>query len=164
METTRGRVRHDYYEAAVGESAWRLHPLGAVACPWPLWEAVDEPDGLRVAVTAGFAGPTGHNNLRAPFLGSDLQNTLLYVPITTDGSIVDLASPGAEDLFDEAAWLDRIEEERVDAVAVVAPRPPELAAIEANPDRFRLVTSSACGDQGALYQVVDSAWARRPAG
>jgi hypothetical protein len=152
--TTRSAFRYRYYEASADLTAWRLHDLGTLSCSWPLWQAVDGSEGHRVLVTAGFGPPAGHNNARAPFLGSELQNTLVYAPITSDGAIVDLADDGGADRLDEAAWLARVHDEGADYVAVLAPSPPEQAVIDDHPERFERVASSACPDTpSTLYRV-----------
>lgn len=123
-----GRVRaaHRYavYEAAAEiDATYHMHPLHpAYASAWPIWRALDGEDGHTLAATAGW-DRLGHNWYRYPLLGSRLQNRVLYVPITEDGSIVDYRAP--EEVGrrgDYRAWLERLVEARVEYVVSLAPR------------------------------------------
>jgi hypothetical protein len=153
---SRARYRYEYYAANARYEAWRVEPLGEQACEWPLWEQVDREDGGRILVSTGFGAPTGHNNLRYPFLGSQLQHELVYVPITADGTIVDLAGPDAAALLDGDAWLRRVDESDVDLVALLDPLPPEAAVVADEPERFEELASVPCrGGTSAIYRALD---------
>ena len=108
-------------------------------------------------VSTGYF-PPGQHNLRFPFYGSELQNDLLSLPFTTDGEVVHLSDlpedVDARSLVDADAWLQRLDENQVDLVAVFGPEPPQAAAIDANPDRFELVAEGTCPDGGRLYRVL----------
>ena len=99
----------------------RIEPSYASA--WVLWQALDDPARPHViAATAGWDG-IGHNWYRYPLLGRRLQNRVLYVPVTADGSVI--AYRLRETLARRAsldAWLRRLVARRVDAVASLAPR------------------------------------------
>ncbi|HSL83315.1 MAG TPA: hypothetical protein VLF66_11110, partial [Thermoanaerobaculia bacterium] len=124
-----GRVRsaHRYetWAAAADPSApaFHMHALHRVyASAWPIWQALDDPRGHRLGVTAGW-DRVGHNWYRYPLLGSRLQNRVLYVPVTADGGIADYREP--EDVARRAsfgAWLERLVEAEVDHVVSLAPR------------------------------------------
>ncbi|MDX1997397.1 MAG: hypothetical protein SF066_06730 [Thermoanaerobaculia bacterium] len=101
---------------------FQSHPLtGAYVGQWPLWQALDDGVPRRIATVAGWDG-SGHNNYRFPLLGSRLQNTVVYVPITDDGSIVHaLDEHAAADRLSFAAWRDRLVAAEIDVVASLPP-------------------------------------------
>lgn len=117
--------RYEIWAAASDPASptFHMHALGAhYAAAWPIWKALDDPTGHRIAVTAGW-DRVGHNWYRYPLLGSRLQNRVLYVPITGDGSIVDYRTPTEVGRRgDYRAWLERLVEARVDYVVSLAPR------------------------------------------
>jgi hypothetical protein len=123
----RARAAHRYeiWAAAADPQAptFHMHALNTLyASAWPIWEALDDERGHRLAVTAGW-DRVGHNWYRYPLLGSRLQNRVLYVPVTTDGGIADYREP--EDVARRAsfgAWLERLVEAEVDHVVSLAPR------------------------------------------
>lgn len=112
-----------YAAAADRKPLFHMHPLHPVyAGAWDLWRLLDRGQAATLAVTAGWDG-LGHNWYRYPFLGSRLQNEVLYVPITRDGKTVpyrqmDLATEAAS----LAAWLGRLMEVEVDYIVSLAPR------------------------------------------
>jgi hypothetical protein len=118
--------------------AWDAHPLNPPnAASWPIWAHFDRGPAHRLAVTSGWDG-LGHNAFRYPLLGSRLQNEVLYVPVTRDGSIIDYRRAG--DVVREAdfeAWWRRLVEARVDHLVLLGPpNMPELDWVEQHPDRF----------------------------
>lgn len=125
VEGLRREHRYAIYEAAGDpvEPVFHMHALHArYASAWPIWRALDEPRGHRLAVTAGWDG-LGHNWYRYPLLGSRLQNRVLYVPVTADGGVVDYREE--EEVARRAsfgAWLERLVEAEVDHVVSLAPR------------------------------------------
>ena len=177
-----GEVRRAYryplYRAAVDSASpiFHMHPLSAgTTAAWPIWRELDRPpDGAaggsggfparRIAVTAGWDG-LGHNWYRYPLLGSRLQNDVLYVPITEDGSIVDYRE--REELARRAssrAWLERLVGERVDYVVSLAPRTtPEDGWMRRTPELFT-PTVVVAGDFHALYRFDRAAAAAALAG
>lgn len=101
---------------------------------------VDEPHRpRRLAVTAG-PWQNADNWFLYPFLGSRLQNELVYVPVTRDGSIIDLAR--SRQLAAEAsfpAWLERLERLAIDEVLSFEPTSTELLWMEQRPELFARV-------------------------
>jgi len=102
------------------------------------WEHCDRPEHpQRIAFVAGWSA-NGHNWYWYPFLGRYLQNSVTYVPVTRDGSIVDYqdASSLAE-LQDFEAWLTRLVAARIDLVVTLPAPTPEFAWAAAHPELFR---------------------------
>jgi hypothetical protein len=98
---------------------------------------LDDPHApRRIAVTAGPKQQIG-SWFFFYFFGRRLQNELEYVPVTTDGAIVEY---GAKDvlrpLADREAWLARLDERKIDVVAALDPKYVELEWMEALPTRF----------------------------
>jgi hypothetical protein len=126
----------------------RLHPTYAAA--WPLWQALDGERPLRLAVTAGWDG-AGHNWYRYPLLGSRLQNRVVYVPVTADGTVVDYRlGDQVERRAELRPWLGRLLDLEVDAVVSLAPRwTVEDAWMRGHPEVFR----RCLGDRRNLHAV-----------
>lgn len=99
--------------------------------------AIDRPSHpFRIAVTAG-TWPDEDNWMLYHFLGSKLQNTLVYTSTTRDGSIIDLPPLGRDDpRLDVTRWLARIRNGRVDAVMAFWPEPIEVRWMEERPECF----------------------------
>ena len=62
---------------------------------WPAWRRLDTHSPVTIATAAGWDDLAGHNWFRYPLLGSRLQNRVLYVPISADGSILSYADRDA---------------------------------------------------------------------
>jgi hypothetical protein len=128
LVSARAARRHAVYAAAAARDAPPAdpHPLFPPFVAPNVWRALDQPRGLRLAVTAGWDG-VGHNWYRYPLFGARLQNTLLYLPVTRSGAVLDyrLGSRIAAEA-DAIAWLERLLAARVDAVVALAPPAPEL--------------------------------------
>lgn len=106
-----------------------------------------------IAASAGWTVP-GHNWLRYPLLGSRLQNRVIYVPPTRDGTIVDhRESERLAGAMDFDAWLRRLRETKVDAFVAMHPNPPELPWVLARPDVFAPLARAESGD-GAAWRVL----------
>lgn len=109
------------------------------------------PRGARVAVTSG---PKQHADtwLMYPLMGSRLQNSLHYVPVTADGAVAPMA-PGAgrEERAHPGIWARRLREREIDYVMCFQPTALELRWLEARPDRFERIA----GDRASwgLYRV-----------
>ncbi|MEM7051452.1 MAG: glycosyltransferase family 39 protein [Acidobacteriota bacterium] len=157
LEQVRQGHRYEIYRAAAERPPlFHLHRLhGAYAGAWPLWQALDGPRPLRLAVTAGW-DRLGHNWYRYPLLGSRLQNQVFYVPITAAGEVVDYRDETAiAERADRQAWLRRLRAERIDAVVSLAPRwTVEDQWLRAAPQLFRRVA----GDERNFHAAfgVDS--------
>lgn len=147
VAAARSAYRYAFYESAMRGRSYDLHPLaGGLAAAWPVWAFLDEAEGHRVAVSAGWDN-AGHNWYRYPLFGSRLQNTVLYVPPTRDGAVVDYQRGGElRDALDFEAWVKRLLERQVEYVAVLPPMPPEAALLLAHPDLFTPVAQGANGE------------------
>lgn len=107
--------------------------------------------GLRIAVTAG-PRQDADNWLMYYFLGTDLQNTLHYLPISTDGEIIPF---GPEERRrregDVDAWLERIKAQEISHVFSFFPASIELEWMEARPAQFQRLAGYQ--NEWALYRV-----------
>ena len=157
LESVRSRYRWDIYAEAsrVGpDMAYELHSVEVdYADAWPLWHFLDDGHPHRVAAAFGWDG-VGHNAYRLPLFGSRWQNTVLYVPVTADGSIVDQDDPARlRRLADPAAWLRRLDAQRVEYVVVTDPAGVERGWIESRPDRFARAAVAA-GGRHAVWRLL----------
>ena len=151
VHALRARYRYAYYEQAASWATYDLHPLDSRwASAWPLWEYFDRDGPARLAVTAGWNG-VGDNWFRYPLLGSRLQNQIIYVPVTSDGSVVSFPD-SAQGRADFLAWLQRLAALQVDYVVILPPNPLEMPWVRDHPDLFRLVASGSHG-WGHAYRV-----------
>jgi hypothetical protein len=115
------------------------------ASSWPIWGYLDDGAPHRIALAAGWDG-IGHNLYRYPLVGSRLQNEVLYVPVTRDGSILDYRRDTAvAERADLAAWLGRLVARGVDFVVILYPWPVEQDWMQANPELFEQVAASPDG-------------------
>jgi len=110
---------------------------------WDVWTAVDRNELThRIAVAAGF-GLYGTNWIWAPLLGRHLQNRLLYVPVSQDGSIVSYRNPqvvlGSASYAD---WRSRLEAGQVDTLVTLPPDPIEAYWALKHPESFEALGGS----------------------
>lgn len=91
--------------------------------------------GQRIAFTSGWDQGAGHTWLWYLLLGSRLQNTVTYVPVTRSGEVVDYEVLTA-DRVDFGAWHRRLHAGRVDWVVTHPPRTVEYAWVLAHPECF----------------------------
>lgn len=151
------RAAHRYalYAAAAGRPPlYQMHPLHpAYAAAWPLWRQLDDGRPHRLAVTAGWDG-LGHNWYRYPLLGSRLQNTAFYVPVTASGAIVDYRTPEAvRARASFGHWLARLVEREVGLVVSLAPRTTvEEHWMAQVPEVFQLLGTDPAGHH-ALWRL-----------
>ncbi len=119
----------------------------------PTAAQVDQPGApVTVAITAG-PHQNADNWFMAFFMGSELQNTLVYLPVAAGGEIVDFYPPGElEESANQEAWLARLEQHGVDYVMSFEPASIELAWMESQPARFERVSGS--GQRWGLYRVI----------
>ena len=111
-----------------------------------------EGDALRIAVTAG-PRQDADNWLMYYFMGKDLQNTLHYLPISTDGSIIPFGpDTRRQDEGDVEAWLGRIEVQEISHVFSFFPSSLELGWMQARPGRFLRLNGN--DQHWALYRVL----------
>jgi hypothetical protein len=132
----RSRHRWSIYEDAAHARSFDLHALGLhESAAWPLWRTLDREPPTRLAVAAGFVD-AGHNWYRFPLYGNRFQHEVIYVPVTPDGRLVSYRDPTFAQMACATCWEDRLAREGVDLVVGLPPTPPEVAWLEAAPDRF----------------------------
>jgi hypothetical protein len=103
-------------------------------------EALDTPPRTRIiAVSSGFS--TWRPCFYFMFMGRNLQNRILYIPITETGEIRPLV--GDEDLLRKDAsytqWLKRLQAKRITDVVSFPPRSTELQWMRDHPESFQLM-------------------------
>jgi hypothetical protein len=158
----RDRFRSEYYQAAAAGTLYELHALAPVAASsWPLWRDLDRASPLTLAVSTGWDG-IGHNAYRMPLVGSRLQNRLLYIPISGDGSIVDYrVGPFAARALSCNSWVRRLMTSGADYLVLLPPLPPEAAWARALPRL--LVPEIEVAGEGAVAYRIDRTAAPDPA-
>jgi hypothetical protein len=156
----RTQARPLIWRAAYVRRAFDLHPfVPAYGSAHVLWQALDDGTPRRIAVSAGWY-PPGDNWLRYPFFGRRLQNDVVYVPITSDGSIVDTRLAASSGQLSRETWVRRLVERGVDVVVLLAPEPPEAAWVRALPGAFELFAISPDGLNAAfrINEPAARAW------
>jgi hypothetical protein len=143
-------LRYSFYQGAAQDQITDPHPLRHGSVLSAIWQSLDREQPLRIAVAAGWDG-IGHNWYRAPLLGSQLQNLLFYIPISSDGQVIDYWRPEALSI-DVSAWSRRLSEANIEYVVLLPPSPPEAKMIAQHPERFLLELSTPEG--GALYRLL----------
>lgn len=156
----RDSLRYNYFsDLAAGATFSVSRDASQLASYWPAWKMLDQPDGLRIAVTGtwGAMSPLGP---RYPLLGSHLQNSLEYVPVTTSGEIVDRPDFYANmNAGDYEAWLKRLVDRRIDYLFVMAEPAIEAEWAKRHPEAFSAQPLEA-GSAGLLYRVKTTGAAR----
>ena len=102
----------------------------------------------------GTAGSTqdADNWLVYPFLGSRLQNQPVYIPVTADGRIIDLARGNSRARAASfPAWLERLRQSGATEVVSFSPTSLELRWMEQSPDLFERRVGD--GRQWGLYRL-----------
>jgi hypothetical protein len=150
----RARNRDGYYEDVALRRIFDLHPLGYTdEATSAAWKYLDQDRPLTIAFTGGVTGH-GDNWLRYPLLGERLQNRVIYVPVTPDGSIVGIRDPQeALARADFASWVARLAEKGVDYVVVKPPPSVEAGWLESDPTRFTRVDLGP-GDSFRVYKFA----------
>jgi hypothetical protein len=162
LDAIRSTARYAIYEE-VDRNFLRVydpHPLGPWRDAWPIWRELDGEDPQRIALVAGWS-QLGDNWFRYPLLGSRLQNDVVYIPPTKDGTIPDYRFP--DDLhgrLDREAWLNRLLEAEVDHVVMLIPPPPELDWMLRDPRLFRPLRFGTARRSAAFRFDRDAAAAR----
>jgi hypothetical protein len=152
LEPVREDRRPSIYSAAAGGTvegregavSFDVHALKPeFAAAHEIWTLLDGGPGHRVAYAAGREG-LGQGLYLYPLLGSRLQNRLLYVPPTADGSVPPTYAMSAAEVgrLDPRAWLRRLRQKRVDHVVLLPPEPPELSWILKRPGLFTPLTGT----------------------
>jgi hypothetical protein len=112
-----------------------------------------EGDALRIAVTAG-PRQDADNWLMYYFMGTDLQNTLHYVPISTDGEIIPFGPDHRRlEESDPEAWLKRVSNQKISHVFSFFPTSLELGWMNERPDRFLRLNGEQ--DHWGFFRVID---------
>lgn len=156
----RAQARPVIWRAAYERRAFELHPfVPAYGSAYSLWQALDDGASHRIAVSAGWY-PPGDNWCRYPFFGRRLQNDVVYVPITSDGSLIDTRDAASSGRLSREAWVRRLVERGVDVVVLLAPEPPEAAWVRALPAAFEPFAVSSDGLNAAfrIRDPVAQAW------
>lgn len=154
LDAARAELRPRTYLANAKGQANRVSTLLRLCGP-SLYAATDKRSDQKILVVTGRApGSTGQADFRFPFLGSDLQNEVTYVPFTQDGSLVDYGDPNAGAAMDSEAWIRRLHDQGVQLVAVLPPAPPEVEVLKKRGDRFKRVATTTECFGGALYEVL----------
>jgi hypothetical protein len=109
---------------------------------WPdgLWKAVSLTDSLsdsyKIDVT--ISKYASFNQIYAlPLMGRQLQNRLVYVPISKSGKIYENVDPLRLDDIDFTSWENRLLAEHVDAIMSFSPRSIEMDWMENHPELFQ---------------------------
>jgi hypothetical protein len=161
LTIVRTRHRYEYYQAAANRALFEMHPLHPVwAGAWPHWQALDTARPLRIAISAGWSSP-GHNWYRYPLLGSRLQNTVTYLPVTSSGVVRDYID-GVPSDADCEAWVERLDRQGIDYLVLLPPLPLEERWAAAIPRRFSISTT-ADRSGGRVYHVNRTVPAGSPA-
>ena len=116
---------------------------------------VDDPSTARtIAVTAG-SDRNSDNWFAYFFLGRELQNRLIYVPITSDGRVVHVG-PGVDRRAhaDQATWLARMLASGATHVLSFRPQSIEQEWMESDPGHFGKLVG---GTKWGLFSVLRAA-------
>ena len=140
LRDVRAGVRYDYFRDATFTRVTDARRLAALTMEsFTIWRYLDQGAGHTVAVSAGW-WENGHNWYRYPLYGSRLQNKVRYVPITSDGSVIDYRdAEGAAAKADYDAWLRRLMTDDIDYLVLLPPDPPESRWVQAHPELFQPV-------------------------
>jgi hypothetical protein len=157
----RESLRYRYFADLSSGTAYSVNKdASQLAKYWPVWRALDQPTSLRLAVTGdwGTMSPLGP---RYPLLGSRLQNSLDYVPITTSGDVIDrpefYANMGAGD-YD--AWSRRLIDQRIDYLFVLTEPAIEAGWAKSHPEVFSPQNTDV-PSAGLLYRLNNSSGTKR---
>ncbi len=158
VHSTRTAFRYEIYRSTIGEPSrvpYDLVPLSSFLVAWQIWADLDQGQPWRIAFAAGWDGFNGHTSFRYPLLGSRLQNTVLYVPPTRDGDVIDYQK--RDQLLRELdlrVWVQRLIDERIDVVVVAVPGVPELDWMRRHPAVFEPFSKSPEGSWTWAFRVI----------
>jgi hypothetical protein len=144
-----GQTLRDAYRYAIPARTTVFHTVPPY---WlPAAAALDRPGlAARVALTSG-PDQRGDNWFMYPFLGSRLQNRIVYVPLSRSGEIFPANDPRYAATADREAWLARLEALKIDAVFSFEPASIEVKWMKQSPDRFTRVLGH--GKSWGLFMV-----------
>jgi len=90
---------------------------------------------------------------RYPFMGSRLQNQVLYIPATESGQIWNKLNNSDRPKMSYSAWTKRLVSKNVSYVFCTTVLPIEADWMHSHPERFRLEQSSPFG-KWVLYKII----------
>jgi hypothetical protein len=124
--------------------AYEVNPVGgAMRVFWRAGDALSRDCARRTAAAFGWA-PPGHRIFRYPLMGPRQQNQVLYVPVTRDGEVIDLADEAVlAPRVDPARWYARLIAQGVDHVVTSPPHPRELSWMLSHPTLFEPIAPEA---------------------
>jgi hypothetical protein len=144
-----GQAGRQLFRYDLAANATVMHE--AMRFPTDVLTTLDGPTARTVAFTSG-PHQQADNWFVYPFLGSHLQNTPVYVPISRSGRLVPHPDPAYLTDTDVDACLTRLQAQRVDAVVSFSPAGPELAWMEARPAAF--IRLSGDGQDWGVYELT----------
>lgn len=127
-----------------GRRAYEVNPVGgAMRVFWHAGDALSRDCARRVAAAFGWA-PPGHRIFRYPLMGPRQEIQVVYVPVTRDGEVIDLADEAAlAPRVDPARWYARLVAGRVDHVVTSPPYPREMSWMLSHPTLFEPIAPEA---------------------
>jgi len=131
------------------DKGYDLHPVPGASKT--LWRVVADLPPSRIAFSVDGIDYT-EGWFYYPLFGPDLRHTVTYVGIERDDSPACQRRGMIRDDPDEAAWLEHVERERIDYVAL-RHTPIEDTWMQRHPERFALHTDTG---SGKLYKVLHS--------
>ena len=146
VREVRAASRYDYFRDATFARVYDAGRLPALTMEsFTIWRFLDQETptaaGHTVAVSAGW-WENGHNWYRYPLYGTRLQNRVRYVPITSDGSVVDYRDADrAAARADYHAWVRRLMAYDIDYLVLLPPDPIEARWVAAHPELFQPVAT-----------------------
>jgi len=147
VAVVRDRSRSFYYRNNIAYfDHYRLYPASVIA---DIWEYCDTLRGATIACTSGFA-MNGQTWYRYPLMGKRLQNKIVYIPPTTDGSLESLLTDNPQ--LDPAKWIERLYAGGVHYLVMFFPQPAEAGWVDRLPQLFRLILVNQ-GDRGVMYEL-----------
>lgn len=114
---------------------------------------VDNPETPAIIAVTGGANQDADRWFLYYFLGRKLQNRIVYVPVSSDGKLVDFWPPGElARNSDYGAWLNSLKKIKANYVMSFEPASLELFWMEANVGSFELIH----GDRRTfgLYRLI----------
>jgi hypothetical protein len=121
--------------------------LGADAAAY-----LDDLNGIVINYTAEYGGRAWWW-YRYPFMGSRLQNQVLYIPATESGQIWNKLNNSDRPKMNYSAWTKRLVSKNVSYVFCTTVLPIEADWMHSHPERFRLEQSSPFG-KWVLYKLI----------